>query len=41
MPLNVHRTIRLIRDVEKGVRGMEVGGGGDCIIPVATLSQPE
>ena len=28
MALNVHRTIVLIRDREKEVRGMEVCGGG-------------
>ena len=43
--LNVHKTIRLIRDGEKGWgggegRGMEVGGEGDYI-PIATLSPPE
>ena len=41
MVLNVHKTVRLIRDGEKGGgRGMEVGGEGDYI-PIATLSQPE
>ena len=38
MVLNVHR--RLIRDGEKGRRGMEVGEEGDYI-PIATLSPPE
>ena len=38
MVLNVHR--RLIRDGEKGGRGMEVGEEGDYI-PIATLSPPE
>ena len=39
MVLNVHKTIRLIRDGEKpgGKEGMEVGRGGDYI-PFATLS---
>ena len=39
--LNVHKTVRLIRDGEKGGgRGMEVGGEVDYI-PIATLSPPE
>ena len=41
MVLNVHRTMRLIRDGEKGGgggRGVEVEGD---YIPVATLSPPE
>ena len=34
--------MRLIRDGEKGGRGMEVRGeGGYKIIPIATLSPPE
>ena len=33
-------TITLIRDGEKGERGMEVGGEVDYI-PIATLSPPE
>ena len=33
-------TIRLIRDGEKGGRGLEVGEEGDYI-PIAILSQPE
>ena len=38
MVLNVHKkTIRLIRDGEKGGRGMEVGGEGDYI-PITTLT---
>ena len=42
MVLNVHRTIRLIGDGEKGEGGMEVvGGGGVDYIPIATLSPPE
>ena len=36
MVLNVHR---LIRDGEKG--GMEVGGEGNDILSIATLSPPE
>ena len=38
MVLNV--TIRLIRDGEKGGKGMEVGGNGDYV-PNITLSPPE
>ena len=38
MVLNVHR--RLIRNGEKGGRGMEVGEEGDYI-PIAILSPPE
>ena len=37
MVLNVHKTIRLIRDRRE--RGMEVGEEGDYI-PIATLSPP-
>ena len=33
--------MRLIRDGEKGEGGMEVGGGGEDYIPIATLSPPE
>ena len=44
MVLNVHKTIRLIRDGEKGRRtgggGMEVGEEGDYI-PIERLSPPE
>ena len=42
MVFNVHKTIRLIRDGEKGggEGSMEVGGEGDYI-PIATLSSPE
>ena len=40
MVLNVHRNHMLIRDVEKGEGGMEVGEEGDYI-PIATLSPPE
>ena len=39
MVLNVHKTIRLIRDRREG--GMEVGEEGDYNIPIATLSLPE
>ena len=40
MVLNVHRNIRLIRDRERGGRGMEVGGEGDYI-PIAKVSPLE
>ena len=38
--------MRLVRDGEKGGRGVEVGGGGggggeEEYIPIATLSPPE
>ena len=42
MVLNITEAVRLIRDGEKGGRGVgtEVGGEGDYI-PIATLSPPE
>ena len=43
MVLNVHtETVRLIRDAEKGGRGMEGDGGGDIIYPRRyTVRPPE
>ena len=40
MAVKSTETIRLIRDGEKGVGGMEVGEEGEYI-PVAALSAPE